>query len=183
VDHLEGQAQKTNIGVACIFLDHKETEIQTIPNLVGGVWSQLVLGKSIPADVWKLYDPHKERRIRPQLNDFLRVLNLAAAVYPKVYLVIDALDEYPEEKQHSFLQYLGKLSAQINILITSRPHINLEPIFANLQIIDIYATDADIHKYLDGQIQNSLRLSRHIRTCPELRGQVHSEIISSSKGM
>jgi hypothetical protein len=169
--------------VACIFLNHKETEIQTISNLAGGLWTQLVLGKSIPAAVWKLYDQHKERRTRPQLDDFFRVLNLAAAEYPKVYLVIDALDEYPEDKRHLFLQYLAKLGAQVNIMITSRPHINLESIFANLQIIDIYATEQDIHQYLDGQIQNSPRLARHIRTRPELRDEVHSRIIGNSKGM
>jgi hypothetical protein len=164
-------------------LNHKETEIQTPSNLVGGLWTQLVLGRPIPPAVCALYDHHKERRTRPPLADFFRALNSAVAQYPKVYLVIDALDEYPEDKRHKFLQNLGTLGSHVNILITSRPHINLDSIFLGLKIIDIHATEDDINKYLEGQFGTSPRLSRHIRTRPELQDEIQLKIIANSKGM
>ncbi|KAJ7773590.1 hypothetical protein DFH07DRAFT_683650, partial [Mycena maculata] len=42
VDHLEAQFHNKDIGVACIYLNHKETEIQTLSNLFSGLWRQQV---------------------------------------------------------------------------------------------------------------------------------------------
>ncbi|KAJ7137873.1 ankyrin repeat-containing domain protein [Mycena epipterygia] len=183
VDHLEAQAQSNNIGVACIYLNHKEIETQTIPNLFGGLWKQLVFGKPIPPAVHLLYDRHHERRTRPHLDEFFRALNSAIAEYPKVYFVIDALDEYPEHQRHRFLKHLGLLGSQINIMLTSRPHIHLDSTFPNMKILEIYATEDDIHRYLDMQIQNSVRLSTHIRARPELHSVILSKIVENCMGM
>jgi hypothetical protein len=128
------KAKKTNFGIACTFLNRKEAEIQTVPNVLGGLWKQLVLGKPVPTGVSALYDYHIERQTRPHSDEFIKALNSAVAEYPKVYLVIDALDEYPEDRQHMFLQFLGTPGSRVNIMITSRPHISLEFVFPNLQI-------------------------------------------------
>ena len=183
VSHLEAKAQKNNLGVACIFLNHKEAEIQTVSNVLGGLWKQLVLGKPVPTGVSALYDYHTERQTRPHLDELGKALASAAAEYPKVYLVIDALDEYAEDKRHLFLQFLSTLGPQLNIMITSRPHINLESIFPNLQILDIQATEEDICEYLAGQFKASFRLSKHIQARPELHDEIQSKIIGNSQGM
>ncbi|KAJ7032335.1 hypothetical protein C8F04DRAFT_1040646 [Mycena alexandri] len=183
VSHLEAKAQRNNLGIACTFLNHKEAEIQTVPNILGGLWKQLVLGKPVPTGVSALYDYHMERQTRPQSDEFIKALNSAAAEYHKVYLVIDALDEYPEDRRHLFLQFLRTASSQVNIMVTSRPHINLESIFPNLQILDIQATEDDIREYLDGQFKASSRLSKHIQARPELHDEIQSRIISNSQGM
>ncbi|KAJ6520690.1 ankyrin repeat domain-containing protein [Mycena vulgaris] len=183
VNHLEIQAKENNIGLACIYLNHKETEIQTLPNLLGALWTQLMLGRSIPFIVDALYDHHNERQTRPPLKEFCKVLNAAITQYLKVYFIIDALDEYPEHLRHSFLQYLATLGPKINILITSRPHIGLDSVFSDLQILEIRATEDDICRYLTMQIKQSPRLSRHIKSRPELQDEIQSKIVDNSKGM
>ncbi|KAJ7773597.1 hypothetical protein DFH07DRAFT_683672, partial [Mycena maculata] len=40
--HLEAECWNKNIGLACIYLNHKETKIQTLPNLFSSLWRQLV---------------------------------------------------------------------------------------------------------------------------------------------
>jgi hypothetical protein len=183
VSHLEAKAQKNNPGIACTFLNHKDTEIQTVSNVLGGLWKQLVLGKPVPIGVSALYDYHTERQTRPHLDEFRKALTSATAEYPKVYLVIDALDEYPEDRRHLLLQFLSTLGSQVNMMITSRPHINLGSIFPNLQILDIQATEEDICEYLAGQFRASFRLSKHIQARPELHDEIQSKIISNSQGM
>ncbi|KAJ7929455.1 hypothetical protein B0H13DRAFT_1573164, partial [Mycena leptocephala] len=42
VHHLSSQPEDKNYGVACIYLNHKETESQTPENLLGGLWRQLI---------------------------------------------------------------------------------------------------------------------------------------------
>ncbi|KAJ7444200.1 hypothetical protein FB451DRAFT_77212 [Mycena latifolia] len=153
VNHLEAQACNSDIGLACIYLNHKETESQTITNLLGALAAQLMLGKHIPPPVHSLYEHHLARRTRPNIDEFCKVLDLAVALYPKVYFIIDALDEYPEDYRHCFLKYLGTLGPKVNIMMTSRPHINLDAQFPNMRTIEIHATEEDIHKYLDAQIQ------------------------------
>ncbi|KAJ7444177.1 ankyrin repeat domain-containing protein [Mycena latifolia] len=183
VHHLETHAQTTDIGLACIYLNHKETETQTITNLLGGLWRQLMLGKPISATVQNLYDYHHERQTRPQLEEVCKALESAVAQYTKVFIVIDALDEYPENYRHHFLKYLVNLLPQTCIMITSRPHINLDAQFPNMKTIEIHATEEDIRKYLDTQIQNSVRLSKHVRTRPELQDEIQSKILGNVKGM
>ncbi|KAJ7487011.1 ankyrin repeat-containing domain protein [Mycena latifolia] len=183
VNHLEARARDNDSGLACIYLNHKETQTQTIPNLLGALATQLMLGKNIPLVVHSIYEHHLARRTRPNLDELRGVLDSVISLYPKVYLVIDALDEYPENCRHLFLNYLGALIPQVNIMMTSRPHINLDSQFPTLKIIEVYATRDDIHRYLDTQIQNSVRLSRHVHTRPELKDEIQFKIGENSKGM
>ncbi|KAJ7688184.1 ankyrin repeat-containing domain protein [Mycena rosella] len=183
VNHLETRARNENLGLACIYLNHKETDTQTIPNLLGGLLKQLILGTPIPSEVNSLYAHHSSRQTRPAPDEFRKALNSALVGYPQVYFIIDALDEYPEHPRHLFLKHLATLVPQIKILLTSRPHINLDSYFPNLKIIEIQATEKDIHRYLDIQIQDSVRLSKHIRTRPELAGEIQAKITGNSKGM
>ncbi|KAJ7483618.1 ankyrin repeat-containing domain protein [Mycena latifolia] len=183
VNHLEAQARNSDSGLACIYLNHKETETQTITNLLGALAAQLMLGKHIPALVHSLYEHHLDRRTRPNIDEFHKALDLAVAMHPKVYLIIDALDEYPENYRHRFLKYVATLGPKVNIMMTSRPHINLDSQFPNLKTIEIHATEDDIHKYVDTQIQNSVRLSKHIHTRPELCNEIQATIGENAKGM
>ncbi|KAJ7444220.1 ankyrin repeat domain-containing protein [Mycena latifolia] len=183
VSHLEARAQNSGSGLACIYLNYKETETQTITNLLGALAAQLMLGKHIPPLGHSLYEHHLARWTRPNIDEFRKVLDLAIALYPKVYFIIDALDEYPENCRHCFLKYLSTLGPKVNIMMTSRPHINLDAQFPNMRTIEIHATEEDIHKYLDTQIQNSVRLSKHVQTRPELQDEIQANIGEKSGGM
>ncbi|KAJ7476778.1 ankyrin repeat domain-containing protein [Mycena latifolia] len=183
VNHLESCAQNSGSGLACIYLNHKETETQTITNLLGALAAQLMLGKHIPPLGHSLYEHHLARRTRPNIDEFRKVLDLAVALYPKVYFIVDALDEYPENYRHRFLNHLGTLGPKVNIMMTSRPRINLDAQFPNMRTIEIHATEEDIHKYLDAQIQNSARLSKHVHTRPELQDEIQANIGEKSRGM
>ncbi|KAJ6496842.1 ankyrin repeat-containing domain protein [Mycena vulgaris] len=182
-NHLEVQAQNNNIGLACIYLNHKETETQTLANLLGALWKQLMLEKSIPLALDTLYDYHYERKTRPHVDELYKALNIAITQYLKVYFIIDALDEYPENVRHSFLGYLTTLGPQVNIMMTSRPHIGLYTIFPVFQVLKIQATEDDLRSYLSMQAKCHPRLSRHLNSRPELQDEILSKIVDNSKGM
>ncbi|KAJ6523135.1 hypothetical protein DFH09DRAFT_1421112, partial [Mycena vulgaris] len=182
-NHLEIQARKNNVGLACIYLNHKETQTQTLANLLGGLWKQLMLEKSMPLAVDALYDYHFQRKTRPPLDEFHKALNFAITQYPRVYFILDALDEYPEDLRYPFLQYLVKLGPKVNIMMTSRPHIDLNSVLPEFQILEIQATEDDICRYLSTQIKQSPRLSRHVKARPDLQEEIQSKIVANCKGM
>ncbi|KAJ7076817.1 hypothetical protein C8R44DRAFT_655332, partial [Mycena epipterygia] len=182
VDHLRTQLETYNIGVAVIYLNHKETDTQSPSNLLASLWRQLVLRKSIGSDVHELYEKHREPRTRPSLAEAQTVLLSAIKEYSKVFILVDALDEYPDAQRDDLLRSLFVLAPSVKFLMTSRPHItfNDPPFFETLEI---RATKVDIWKYLNGQIMKSPRLSKHIKNFPDLRQTMEARIVHCSDGM
>ncbi|KAJ7114782.1 hypothetical protein C8R44DRAFT_224838 [Mycena epipterygia] len=183
VNHLTTQSHNKNIGVACVYLNHKETESQTVQNILGALWRQLILEKSIPAAVKTFYKDHSKRGTQPSRDQFLQMLALVIAEYAKVYLVVDALDECLEERRDYLLEALTSLAPSVNLVLTSRPHINLDPFLGHIQILEIHATEGDIQHYVEKQILKSRKLSKHIHNRPELQEEILSKIISNAEGM
>ncbi|KAJ7108280.1 ankyrin repeat-containing domain protein [Mycena epipterygia] len=183
VNHLRVKCPK-DTGVACIYLNYKETEIQTAVNLLAGLWKQLAVDKALSPAVHILYKAHHQRDTRPSLDEVFNLLEAVIAQCSRTYLIVDALDEYPEDKQYILLKYLALiLGPTTNIMITSRPHVTLDPFLLNAQMIDVCATEHDIRRYVDIHILQSPRLSRHIKTRPELQEEICSKIISNVEGM
>ncbi|KAJ7210947.1 ankyrin repeat domain-containing protein [Mycena rebaudengoi] len=184
-EYLRSQFPVGNIGVACAYLNHKETEIQSPENILAGLWRQLIFGKPLTSGstAHGLYAKHYEKRTRPSLEEMHTVLHSAVGSYSKVYFIIDALDEYPEHRRHKLLKYLAGFRPELNLLLTSRPHVEPETFFPNTPSLEIRATEEDIRHYVEGQIQGSPRLSKHVQSHPELRQEIETKIISKVDGM
>lgn len=185
VDNLRAELESETIGIAVIYLSHKETETQSPTNLLAAVWRQLVLGKNLSFDEQLLYARNREQRTRPSLEDTYSVLCSTVSKHVRVFIVVDALDEYPEEKRDILLRHLLKLGPTVNLMLTSRPHIQINHTTAgsHLQTLEIRATEPDIRRHLDAQISQSPRLSRHMKNCPGLRDEIEKTIVKRSDGM
>ncbi|KAJ7767671.1 hypothetical protein B0H16DRAFT_1308431 [Mycena metata] len=100
IHHLE--ARNDDIGIAWIYLNHKESDIQTPVNILGSFLKQLTThgSRPIPATLQTLYQHHRERKTRPTPEEMLEAFPSIITGYSKVYLIIDAFDEYPEHQRH-----------------------------------------------------------------------------------
>ncbi|KAJ6517627.1 ankyrin repeat-containing domain protein, partial [Mycena vulgaris] len=184
VNHLRAQFRNTDIGVACIYLNHKETDVQTPVNLLASLWKQLVVDTILPPAVHDLYKHHRTRDTRPSLAEVSEILKFTVAQHSRVYLVVDALDEYFENPRNILLKALTQLPmATTSLMFTSRLHITLDGFFPDLPSLEIHASDNDIRHYVEQQIQISSRLSRHVQKRPELRNEITSKIASNVQGM
>ncbi|KAF7370630.1 Ankyrin repeat domain containing protein [Mycena sanguinolenta] len=182
VDHLRAEhGHCGDIGVAAIYLDHKETDAHTPSTLLASLWRQLVVGQSVTF-VEELYLKHREPGTRPSLDEAHAILCSTVSQYSKVFILVDALDEYPECERGILMSYLSRLGSNVNLLLTSRPHICVDNSIHMAQI-EIYATAEDIRCYMDVQILASPRLSKHIQNYPDLRKQIEERIVSRSRGM
>ncbi|KAJ7831048.1 hypothetical protein B0H14DRAFT_2592952 [Mycena olivaceomarginata] len=139
--YLGNQFWDKNIGMAGAYLNHKEIESQTPQNVLGGIWRQLVFKKSISAAVHTLYTDHCEKHTRPSLDALGVVLTSVISEYSKVYIVIDALDEYPEQQWDIILKYLTVLGPGVNLMLTSHSHIPLNLFLLAKLHIDSLSTE------------------------------------------
>ncbi|KAJ7349607.1 hypothetical protein DFH08DRAFT_935647 [Mycena albidolilacea] len=126
---------------------------------------QLVFGKDITSQVQELYKQHTEKGTRPSLDNIHLALCAAITQFSKVYIVVDAVDEYPENQWHLLFNHLTEVRSTVNLMITSRPHIT--PI-ADSVALQIRVNDNDIQSYVDGYIKRSSQLSKLVKMKPEL---------------
>ncbi|KAJ7444013.1 ectomycorrhiza-induced ankyrin-domain/NACHT-domain-containing protein [Mycena latifolia] len=161
------QFLNNDTAVACIYLNHKEREVQTPENLLASVWKQLILDRSLPPAAHDLYKYH-----------------LCHGPTLKMYIIVDALDEYPEDQRNILLEHLSMLQGPTtSLMMTSRPHVTLDDLFPDVLGLEIKATEDDIRQYVDKQIRKSPRLSKHVQIRPELHDEIKSTISSNTDGM
>ncbi|KAJ7159103.1 ankyrin repeat-containing domain protein [Mycena crocata] len=182
VEHLRTDP---NCGVAAIYLHHKEAPANTPSSLLASLWRQLVLGKDISPAVHRVYQEHRESHTRPSVDDDHVILCSVMAEYSQVFILVDALDEYPEEQRNVLLRRLTALRPAPNLIFTSRPHITIRHVIphSEIQTLEIRATEGDLCRYVDAEISNSARLSKHVINCPELLEEIETKILRRSDGM
>ncbi|KAJ7706722.1 ankyrin repeat-containing domain protein [Mycena rosella] len=182
---VENLRAEQNTSVAVLYLNHKENEAQTPSNLLAGLWRQLVFEKPISPVVDQLYAKHREQRTRPSLEHTYSILCAIIAEHSRVFIVVDALDEYPEELRDILLPRLSNLGPTVNLMFTSRPHIRIDNVVTNtiVETLEIRATEDDIRRHIAAQIRKSSRLSKHVKNCPGLGEEIETVIVRRSDGM
>ncbi|KAJ7202001.1 hypothetical protein B0H12DRAFT_1063368 [Mycena haematopus] len=184
VNHLSNECENNKyLGLACIYLNHKEVNDQTASKLLAALWRQLVYGRDVGSIAKNLYAKHQEKGTAPSLEEIINMLSSILPEFSKVYLVVDAIDEYPEAQRLILLKYLeGQmgLHLNVNLMITSRPHVSTSPSLLNVETLEIGAMPEDIQKFVDAQINSSPRLSKHVQRQPKLQEDIHSKINSES---
>ncbi|KAF7346004.1 ANK-REP-REGION domain-containing protein [Mycena venus] len=184
VDDLRRNMLSKTTGVAVLYLDHKAAaETHSATNLLAAVWQQLVLTKPVVSRVRELYEKHHTQGTRPSLEESYSMLHSGIQEFSCVFIVVDALDEYPEEARDPLLRHLCTLGPAVRLMFTSRPHINIDHTISNIETVDIRATENDIRKYVEAQINRSPRLSRHIHNSPSLQESIEEKIVKRSDGM
>jgi len=99
--------------------------------------------------------------------------------------VIDALDELGESEEDAlqFMEIISSLGPHVKILCTSRFSTTFEEYFSQATKLQISAQNDDIAKFLEAQISQKYRLSRHVRADPKLKDDIVETIIKKSQGM
>lgn len=114
------------MAVLFLYLDHTETKAQTAQNLLGSLLKQLLQSRQgvrpLPESIKTLHQKSKGE-IRPSTDDFCEALSSEIKdTYDRVYVVVDALDEFPEIGQAELLTTLESIEPEkVSLLITSRP--------------------------------------------------------------
>lgn len=127
---------------------------------------------SLPDGVMKLHKQCNGRKNLLRSEDISETLQLVAAMFSKVFVVIDALDECQtfDGSQAKFLAEIFKLQSNsaTNIFATSRPTHIPEP-FRDKTALEIHASEADVNRYLE---KNMFRLPGFVNRSPGLQEEL-----------
>ncbi|KAI9843643.1 MAG: hypothetical protein M1837_006225 [Sclerophora amabilis] len=185
IHHLSSNMRGRNIGLAYMFCNYRNQLEQTPINLLASLVRQLIPeGDAALGDLKSMYQSHTFKETRPTLDEVSKLLLSAMASYSQVFIVVDALDECADGNgmRNSILAKLRSLQASndINLMATSRfiPHI-MEA-FENDPQLEIRASEADVRRYLDGQM---FRLARCVIKNAALQEDIKEEIVKAVDGM
>ena len=105
---------------------------------------------------------------------------------PKIFVVMDALDELADSCREKLLGYLCQLQRKctMSLMATSRPNFRTNQLFAEIfpgyRSLDIRQSQEDIEAYLVGQMH---RLPDVIMRDMQLQDYITTEIMSLSHGV
>ncbi|KAK6977559.1 ANK-REP-region domain-containing protein [Favolaschia claudopus] len=172
-------------GFAWLYLDYKEDQVQTKANLFANICHQLWVCKPIPVLLQNLYTKHLARKTRPTLNEIVNVLQITLLEHSRMYLVIDALDEFSDPERAGFLLKLAKIIKQfpVHLLITVRPHSVSHNYFPHIQRIEIEAHQEDITLYVEDQLQILPNVVSLIKVRPSLLQEIIQAVGKDVNGM
>lgn len=156
-----------------------------LDDLLASLLKQLAEGENpLPKAVKDLYDRHKKDRTRPSLEDFSKTLQSVAASYPRVFVLVDALDECQVAGgcRTRFLSEMFTLQEKsgVRLMATSRFIPEITERFKESETLEILASSEDVHKYLEGQL---FQLPSFVTSNAELQEQIKTSIVQSVHGM
>ncbi|KAH6994707.1 hypothetical protein EDB82DRAFT_502327 [Fusarium venenatum] len=182
--------QEKTAGSICLYLycDYNRRMEQSASELLSCLLQQVLHqfpNKTLPAEVSLLYSQHQRYGTRPTHAQTTELLRTLAAKLERVFIVLDALDEFGESEEEAlkFMETICSLGSHVKILCTSRFSTTFEEYFSHSARLQISAQNDDIAKFLESQISQKYRLSRHVRADPKLKDEIIETIIKESQGM
>jgi hypothetical protein len=174
-----------SIGIAYVYCNFRRTAEQKAEDLLSSLLKQLSQGRpSLPESVKALYDKHKEKRTRPSVDEISGALHSVAAMYAKVFIMIDALDECQTSDgcRSRILTEISNLNSKCgtNFFGTSRFIPEITGKFGRSLSLEIRASKADIEMYLEG---NMPRLTAFDDWNEQLREEIKTSISDAVDGM
>ncbi|KAK3934115.1 hypothetical protein QBC46DRAFT_368418 [Diplogelasinospora grovesii] len=158
VDYLNSRFDNNSeIGIAYIYCNFRRQHEQKIGDLLASVLKQLTQSRlSLPDNVKSLYDRHKTKRTRLSLDEILGLLQSVAAMYSRVFIIVNALNEcrVSDGCRTRFLSELFNLQTrhETNIFATSRFIPEIINRFKTGVSLEIRASTDDVARYLEGYI-------------------------------
>lgn len=189
IDYFLTQPEVENCGLAYIYFDYREQNIQTPIDVLSSLIKQLALHQDcVPGKLQKLYDELERREGKPSIQQLSDVIMSLLTSFNRVHLVFDAMDECNITHRTVLLPLLHRMrDAGAYIFVTSRDYPqDIRVSFRSVPHIRLVPTDGDIKNYVLGKINNTVKIKSLIaRQGPhsDLQSDIVSELIASANGM
>jgi Cdc6-like AAA superfamily ATPase len=171
------------IGIAYIYCNFRRHDKQKATDLLLSILKQLAQDQSsLPESVKTLFINCKKKQARPSLDEISKVIQSVAALYSRVFVVVDALDECQASDRRTFLTNLFDLQikCRANVLATSRFISQITTKFKGKPSLEIIASQEDIERYLEGHIT---QLSCFEEWDTQLQQEIKTGIAKAVDGM
>ena len=160
IDDLCDRPCDEGVAIAMFYCDFRDQQEQTVTNIVGAIFKQLVVRSRVFEHVRKAFQRAKGevggRALR--LPDMVQMLKQVVATLPQVFICIDALDECLPKHLLELLVSLKDIleeSPTARIFLTGRPQVKVEVTryFTTGVVIPISPKTDDIRRYLEKKLE------------------------------
>ena len=183
IDSLQ-QSEHFRVGIAFIYCNYNESEKHTAENFMGVILQQICLQNAETADeLISCYEAHRRSKTRPSFEELSKLLVRAAGHLPRLYLVIDAVDECPVDTRDLVLGVIRRLYPAVSLVMTSRNAAGQLSASSEEMFVEVIANDGDIQSYLQDRMDLSVALRGHLERDSQLREQIVDSISIKARGM
>lgn len=157
IEKLHELYQGQNVAIFMLYCNYNDPETQSVQPLIASLLKQDIQSRSVvDVRLEKLHETHYRKETRPTLDELKDLLANALSQYDKSFIVLDALDEMPDEKCRSDLvDCLRAFKQKSNLLVTSRPVPAIKQLFI----------PRSNHIYCDGCYKKELTAHWHCTGC------------------
>ncbi|KAH8781602.1 hypothetical protein BGZ57DRAFT_977207, partial [Hyaloscypha finlandica] len=108
MDHLNTKfVNDASVSIAYVYCNYQPQQEQKPADLLSSLLKQLAQKQpAMLIDVKNLYEHHRGKGTRPSIDDIIRVLDSAIRLYSRVFIIIDALDEYYASNSEGLNRFL-----------------------------------------------------------------------------
>ena len=173
--------------VLYFFADMKRAEQQTPAFVLANLLKQLIYhNRHISDGTHNFFQRLIERGDRPTAPELLDCIEGETIGTPKIFVVIDALDELAASCSERLLRYLRRLQrrCKMSLMATSRPNFLdiqlLADMFPGYRSLEIRQSQVDIEAYLVGQMHT---LPDVVMRDMDLQDYIKTKIMGLSDGV
>ncbi|PCD37250.1 hypothetical protein AU210_005753 [Fusarium oxysporum f. sp. radicis-cucumerinum] len=156
IENLHSRFQNdSSTAIAHIYCRYNRLDRQNFNELQTSVLRQLCERLSpLPEHIMKIYSQYKRRRVELPPERILSGLESVSGLFSKVFMVVDAIDEWRAAEHADLYSLPGELlflqrKLVINLLVTSRPLPLIANRFISYPSLPIIAQQQDIDAYVD----------------------------------
>jgi len=174
IDALRSQARERKFHVFYLYCDYPTFKGRLAVDLMARLLKQALAGLGrIPESVGRKFEGSEvpgSDRMRPLLPDVVDMLATVLASFERVFVCIDALDEFPPLQWPDLLRSLAELTrlSETRLFLTGRPQIQCDKYLGeDAQTISITTRDGEIEAYIAyrlDQDQNSDEMNTELKT-------------------
>ncbi|KAI1120343.1 hypothetical protein F5Y10DRAFT_128012 [Nemania abortiva] len=186
IEHLRSKFRSNDSICLFMYFDFKDQKQYLLRDLYLSLLTQLLQRRRSFTEQAKNAFKTWETPTYPTTDEYLEILIAEIRTYSSVYIVIDALDECPNDVQNSTRSRLVKsfcsFPPNTHIVFTTRPDSSIEKEVQGHYCIDVFAKDQDLEDYLRKRVADLSDLQPTFSK-ERFHESIFSHIVERSKGM
>ncbi|KAL8835098.1 MAG: hypothetical protein Q9170_003454 [Blastenia crenularia] len=186
----EDLVTQTTSTVAYWYFDFDKSSSLDVRNMLRALIKQLCIGGiTLPTAVQEMCAKYRASGQQPTTKVLLATLHSAIdSIRKKVFLVLDALDEYPENRRQELLAAVILLADtehdHVHVLVTSRKEFDIEHALSSVATHQISIqgpkVDSDIRMHVGATLVKDARFSR---LPPSIKDMIEGQLVTKAHSM
>ncbi|OGE58067.1 hypothetical protein PENARI_c001G03860 [Penicillium arizonense] len=122
-----------NSAILMLYCKWDDAHSQSVDGLLASLLKQIAQRYgTVSRNMDDLFSKHSRADTNPSREEYMSTLKAELERFPKTFIVVDGLDELREQKSRlELLETLTSIEASVNIMVTSRPLVDIVQQFEN----------------------------------------------------